>query len=77
MELMPERSQGQGEESKWISVKERLPEIETEYLVWSKMWDRKIGFFYQGKFRPIHDNYPVEYWQPLPVAPEPEKGVKP
>ena len=72
-------------QSEWISVDERLPETEGDYLVWNK--ERKkieIRFFYR-----LPPNYPVEshpeireyfgnfadykritHWMPLPEAPK-------
>ncbi len=72
-------------QSGWISVEERLPETEGDYLVWNKEKKRiEIRFFYR-----LPPHYPVEshpeireyfgnfadykiitHWMPLPEAPK-------
>jgi outer membrane phospholipase A len=72
------------EEGEWISVEERLPETEGDYLVWNKEQQKiEIRFFYR-----LPPHYPVEshpeireyfgnftdykritHWMPLPEPP--------
>ena len=74
-----------GCKSEWISVEERFPETEGDYLVWNKAQKRiEIRFFYR-----LPPHYPVEshpeireyfgnfadykiitHWMPLPEAPK-------
>jgi hypothetical protein len=75
----------------WISVDERLPETEGDYLVWNKEQKKiEIRFFYR-----LPPNYPVEshpeireyfgnfldykritHWMPLPEAPKMKGGAE-
>lgn len=76
---------GYRKQSGWISVEERLPETEGDYLVWNKEQKRiEIRFFHR-----LPPHYPVEshpeireyfgnfadykiitHWMPLPEAPK-------
>ena len=66
------------ESSRWISVKERLPEILGYYLIYyCEDWNydklKKIGFaFYNSSKEFCLENSKVNpyYWMPLPEAPE-------
>jgi hypothetical protein len=80
---------GYRKQSEWISVDERLPESEGDFLVWNKEQKRtEIRFFYR-----LPPNYPVEshpeireyfgnfkdykritHWMPLPEAPKMKGG---
>lgn len=82
---------GYRKQSEWISVDERLPETEGDYLVWNKEQKRiEIRFFYR-----LPPNYPVEshpeireyfgnfadykritHWMPLPEAPKMKGGAE-
>ena len=75
----------------WISVDDRLPETEGDYLVWNKEQKRiEIRFFYR-----LPPNYPVEshpeireyfgnfadykritHWMPLPEPPKMKGGAE-
>lgn len=59
-------------ENRWISVKERLPEEEGEYLVFYKYKENEdrvdIALFSRFGW---HKAYEITHWQPLP---EPPKG---
>lgn len=75
--------------AEWISVEERLPESEGDFLVWNKEQKRtEIRFFYR-----LPPNYPVEshpeireyfgnfkdykritHWMPLPEPPKMKGG---
>ena len=77
--------EGYRKEQEWISVDERLPETEGDYLVWNKEQKKiEIRFFYR-----LPPNYPVEdhpeireyfgnvsdykkitHWMPLPQPPK-------
>ena len=58
--------------SQWISVKDRLPDEDGEYLVYGNCTNEgyygcDIAWFRQGLFRKV--NQP-NYWMPLPEAPK-------
>ena len=66
-------------DSKWISVKERLPEVDGKYLVFVQHEGRGtvlIGHLILKKFWSVHDVYGdsmgdcVLYWMPLPELPK-------
>lgn len=71
------------QQTEWIPVSERLPKDEQEVLitykisakhhVWSAIWDKLHGRFYDKEYRSyISLNYVVA-WMPLPI---PYKGVE-
>ena len=66
---------------KWISVEDRLPENNTDYLIYSqgevfvcRYWGN-IGKWLSGDAR-CSNNQLVTHWMPLPPCPEPPKGDK-
>ena len=82
---------GYRKQSGWISVEERLPETEGDYLVWNKEKKKiEIRFFYR-----LPPHYPVEshpeireyfgnfadykritHWMPLPEPPQMKGGAE-
>jgi len=58
------------EESKWISVKERLPDKEGRCLVFTDYGDVTMDSYRDGMFVCNLGN--VTHWRPLPKAPESE-----
>lgn len=63
----------------WISVKERLPEIDTPILGWHKMGKAFIYWFDGTKDFPLRDGFggrdgkSVTHWMPLPDPPKEPK----
>jgi len=59
----------------WISVKERLPEEEGEYLVFYKYTENEdrvdIALFSRFGW---HKAYEITHWQPLPAPPDVAAG---
>lgn len=57
--------------SEWISVGDRLPDIERRYLIWS--WGAHgIAEWYDGCWLSIAHNVEsgITHWMPLPDPPE-------
>jgi hypothetical protein len=50
--------------NEWVSVEERLPDIESRYLILDDDGDVSIDMFINGKF----EDY-VTHWMPLPKPP--------
>ena len=68
---------GYRKQSEWISVEERLPEREGNYLVYTIRGAVKINGYYtllQG-VAPSFDYY-VTHWMPLPEAPKMKGGAE-
>ncbi|WP_448679977.1 DUF551 domain-containing protein [Pseudomonas nicosulfuronedens] len=71
--------------SEWISVQDRLPEPETDVMVWLKKCSSKQGVATAGMFydigadeltwmgwemeEPFRTSYEVTHWKPLPAPP--------
>lgn len=59
--------------SDWISVKDRLPDVDGEYIVFrppeNTFGDIVIRTFRGGEFSGLFE---VTHWMPLPPAPEEE-----
>lgn len=65
------RKMTDAEQSRWIPVKERAPNIQGRYLVADAYGSRWIGAYHgNGKW----ENQWVEYWMPLPPMPEAERS---
>ncbi len=72
-------AQGMKDATKWISVKDRLPENREDVLVvafWHERWNVQWGWYApNGKVWHVglmeKTDYPVSHWMPLP---EPPKG---
>lgn len=77
-DLIPEaKVQALAQGGNWVSVKDGLPENNTEYLVWKE--PRTIGFghsgyvlstFEDGKFSDIYGYEEVTHWLSLPKPPK-------
>ncbi|MGI9569506.1 MAG: DUF551 domain-containing protein [Desulfobulbia bacterium] len=56
--------------SKWISVKDRLPDKHGEYFVSRACRPRGWVIRYAPVGWIVNDDYPVTHWMPLPKPPE-------
>ena len=63
-------------QNEWVSVNVRLPENNTQVLMWSAKWNiAEAGSYYNGRFwvySEIGDGYIAEnitHWMPLPAPP--------
>ncbi len=65
------------EEPHWISVSERLPEMDErvlvttggyDYYVWDCMSNRSDSYFWEDESGFYHDKHEVIAWMPLPEA---------
>ena len=60
--------------TKWISVKDRLPDNDVPVMIYN--YDVNIGVYYKNKFHAFDENgYPFEinyvtHWMPLPEPPK-------
>ncbi len=61
-------------ESGWVSVKERLPEIDQKVLIWSGSAVLSARFWNDGKFHECMEmmQWPATYWMPEPLPPLPQ-----
>lgn len=65
------RKQGEGE---WISVDERLPDADGDYLVWNNYHKAIVGHYWlKGRYF-ISKAVTVTHWMPLPEPPEMKGG---
>lgn len=63
-------------ETNWISVEERLPEVNVACLVYNKYYGPMVGWRVDGeRFRIPGSRFPDHptHWMPLPDPPEVEK----
>lgn len=67
-------------QNEWVSVEERLPEDNTQVLMWSAKWKiAEAGSYYNQHFwvySEIGDGYiadNITHWMPLPLPPEKEE----
>ena len=57
----------------WISVKDRLPEDDRDYLLFIKRGDFDVGYFRSGFWTSYAEISPeVTHWMPLPEPPKEE-----
>ena len=63
---------------KWVSVDERKPEKDKEYIVVIEGAKRSTHLYFDGEawFSEYGDVYKVLYWMELPPLPQPPKGVQ-
>lgn len=62
-------------DTKWISVKERLPENKGRYIIYVRGPEPFVSWFDGYRFRTIGIApfvYPATHWMPLPAAPKAE-----
>ena len=66
--------------NEWVSVEEKLPEDNTQVLMWSARWKiAEAGSYYNQHFwvyREIGDGYiadNITHWMPLPSPPDKEQ----
>lgn len=62
-------------DTKWISVKERLPENKGRYIIYVRGPEPFVSWFDGYRFRTIGTapfTYPATHWQPLPELPKEE-----
>ena len=62
------------ERGKWISVEEKLPENDSNCIVFSSGDVKEAHFFFGRFFDPIEDymQYNATHWMPLPEPPKEE-----
>jgi len=57
--------------SKWISFRERKPELSGEYIVFSESLNVTVSWYYAHAGQSFGAPY-VTHWMPLPEPPEQE-----
>ena len=64
--LAPDNNVG----DKWISVKERLPDADGDYLVWNDYHKAIVGHYWSMGRYFISKAVTVTHWMPLPEPPK-------